>query len=335
MRIHAPIPRGSGARVLHDTLVAGIDGYRVASYSPWWTLCPPALPFFSSSRAQLVHTAADYGMWFKRPGVPLVATLHNYVCDPFMRPYSSPLQYLHYRTDLRWFSRRTLAKADVVVAVSRFVADLARSDMGVERTIQVIYNGVDEQRFTPARTARATGPFRVLFSGNFSRRKRAELLPRLAALLGPGFEVWVTGDPGRAALRSSTTQLRHVGQVAHADMPELYRQVDALFMPSVREGFGLAVAEAMASALPVVACRESALPELVLDGEGGMLCAVDDVDGYTEALRRLAAEPALVRGMGEFNRARVEQMFTAQRMVADYRQLFERVLDRDPSLLRG
>jgi glycosyltransferase involved in cell wall biosynthesis len=121
--------------------------------------------------------------------------------------------------------------------------------------------------------------------------------------------------------------LRPLGRIEHADMPAVYQSMDVLFMPSVREGFGLCVAEAMACGLPVVACRESAMPELVEESSGGMLCPVDDVQCYADAIKQLAGDFAAARRMGEFNRARVEQQFTQARMVSEYRNLFESVLD--------
>jgi glycosyltransferase involved in cell wall biosynthesis len=110
-------------------------------------------------------------------------------------------------------------------------------------------------------------------------------------------------------------------------MPNVYRNVDALFMPSVREGFGLCVAEAMSCGLPVVAADASALPELVHPGQGGFLCPIDDVSAFAEAFRHLAQAPEQARSMGQYNRALVEQRFTLGRMVAEYRQLFEEILD--------
>jgi glycosyltransferase involved in cell wall biosynthesis len=100
-----------------------------------------------------------------------------------------------------------------------------------------------------------------------------------------------------------------------------------LFMPSMREGFGLCVAEAMACGLPVVVDGGSAMPELVLDGKGGFICQGDDLDCYTEAFRRLAGDRRLAREMGAFNRVRVEERFTLARMVSEYSRLFEEVLD--------
>jgi glycosyltransferase involved in cell wall biosynthesis len=329
MRIHAPVPAGSGARVLHDTLGEGIEGYRVVPYSAWWTLAPPLLSLFSSGKADLVHTAADYGLFFRRRGMPLVVTLHNYVCDSFMRPYSSLLQYLHYRSDLRWFTRRTLLVADRVVAISRFVMHRVREDLGISVPMRLIYNGVDEQRFVPPVRGRGKhGPVRVLFCGNLIPRKRPHLLVPLANALGRDFEIHYTaGLAAQGGLMdrpaAGAARLVNLGNLRHADMPTVYQNVDLLFMPSVREGFGLCVAEAMACGLPVVAANASALPELVTDGDGGCLCPVDDLGAYVRAIRTLADSTQERARMGQFNRARVEAEFTLARMTMEYRQLFD------------
>jgi glycosyltransferase involved in cell wall biosynthesis len=332
MKVFSPVPRGSGVEVLHGALAEAIAGYRLRTYSPWWSLLPPALPALSAGDADLIHASADYGAFFARAGVPLVVTVHNYTSDRFMRAYSSRLQYLHYRTDLRWFGRMTLARANVVVAISRFIGDLIRRDLGVDPPLRTIYNGVDHERFVPPPKRPAAIPFRVLFCGNLNRRKRAHLLPQLAAALDERFEIHFTagladGGLSAAHVASGGAQLRPLGRIEHAAMPSVYQNMDALFMPSVREGFGLCVAEAMACGLPVVACRESALPELVEPGLGGMLCAVDDVPAFAGALRQLADDRDLASRMGEYNRARVEQRFTLKRMVGEYRELFEAVLD--------
>ena len=138
----SPIARGSGVEVLHRSLVDGIPGYRVRCYSPWWSLFPPALATLSSGKVDLVHASADYGVFFKRRGVPLVATIHNYTSDRFMRAFSSRMQYLHYRTDLRLFSRMTVNTASVVVAISQYMADLVNTDLDVRRPIRLIYNDI-------------------------------------------------------------------------------------------------------------------------------------------------------------------------------------------------
>jgi glycosyltransferase involved in cell wall biosynthesis len=103
--------------------------------------------------------------------------------------------------------------------------------------------------------------------------------------------------------------------------------MDILLMPTVREGFGLSVAEAMATALPVVASDCSSIPELVDNGEGGYLCPVGDVGAFAEKINFLAANPSLRKEMGEYNRDKAVRMFRLDQMVEGYKQLFEEVLD--------
>ncbi len=334
--ILAPVVRGSGATVLHQELERVLPSYRLCTYSRWLELFPPLmLGVGRGTKPSLVHTGLEYGWWFRRSGIPLVVTAHNYVLDRSMRPYVDAVRYLHYRTDLRWFARLGGASACAVAAVSAYVARRLREDLGLSLTPRVIYNGVDTGRFRPFGPAAARGPFRILYCGNLNARKRPHLLAPLAAALGSGFEILYTrglgpGAAGPVGAGGGAARLTCVGAMKHGDMTQLYNRVDALFMPSVREGFGLCVAEAMACGLPVVACNASALPELVIDGQGGYLCAVDAVQAYAAALRRIAADPASARRMGEFNRERVRQLFTLERMGKDYRLLFEEVLDKGP-----
>lgn len=336
MKILSPVVTGSGVEVVHGALAEALPGYRLRRYSPYWSLLPPALPLIGRGAADIVHAAADYGVWFARHDVPLVVTVHNYTSDRAMRDYSSRLQYLHYRTDLRAFTRWTLACASTVVAISEFIGSVMRDDLDTDVPIRTIYNGVDHTRFLPTSQPRDRDSFRVLFCGNLNRRKRAHLLPALAAALDSAFEIHYTAGLSDTMLRdagkrSGGARLIPLGRIKHGDMPGIYQSMDALFMPSVREGFGLCVAEAMACGLPVVACRESAMPELVDVPHGGMLCDVDDVPGFAEALLTLADDPARAAGMGQFNRARVESQFTLTRMVDDYRELFEELLDKRTS----
>ena len=115
-------------------------------------------------------------------------------------------------------------------------------------------------------------------------------------------------------------------------MPKLYTEVDMLLFPTVREGFGLAVAEAMACGLPVITTNCSSLPELIDDKAGGFLCANGNVDDFAEKINILAHAPALRREMGEYNRSKVEQYFSLGKMAREYKELFEEVLSVEDSI---
>ena len=328
MNIYSPMATGNGAHVVHQMLEAGIPGYNVCSYNPWWTIAPPALSLLCrATRQDIVHTTPDYAIFNARKGVPLVITFHNYVLDAYMADYSNPIQRFHYTTSLKWFTGRACRRAKVITAVSRFTAQLANTELSLQKNIRVIYNGVDEQRFFPAKSGQHSGKtIKVLFSGNLSRRKGADLLPGILKQLNPGIELlYTTGLRCKQRLPEHPA-LTCAGQVPHAEMPELYRQADILLFPTVREGLALAAIEAMACGLPIVASDSSSMPELVANDRGGFLCPVGDAKQFAARVNELAESASLRQQMGEYNRARVEEKFTLQRMVNEYRELFEETL---------
>lgn len=126
MNVYSPMPRGSGAIVVHRMLEDRLPDYKVFGYNPYFELMPPLLKWaVPHAEPELNHTTPDHAIFFRRADVPLVVTFHNLVIDRFMQAYSSRLQWLHYSTDLRWSLRRSLRAATLITAVSRFTADLA------------------------------------------------------------------------------------------------------------------------------------------------------------------------------------------------------------------
>jgi len=328
-RIVSPMATGNGAYVVHTWLQKHIPGYRVVPYNPYWTVLPFLLPLFRDTRADLVHTTPDYAAFFRVHGKPLILSFQNYVLDPFMRAYSSPAQRLHYRTGLRWLTRRAVSQADAITAVSKFTAEKATADLGIAQKIRIIYNGVDESVFTPpADQHTPRRPLTVLFSGNLTRRKGAHLLPEIARHLDPCVRIVYTTGLRATARLAAIPQIESLGAVPYPQMPALYQRVDLLLMPTAREGLSLAVLEAMACGLPVVGSDASSMSELIIHGKGGYLCPLDAAGGFADAINRLAADSKTRREMGQYNRARIESQFTLAQMVSEYRELFESVLVR-------
>jgi glycosyltransferase involved in cell wall biosynthesis len=88
------------------------------------------------------------------------------------------------------------------------------------------------------------------------------------------------------------------------------------------------VLEAMAAGKPVVAARSGGTPEVVVDGETGLLYRPGDVTALRETLIRLAGDPALRRQLGEAGRARVVEHFGVDRMVKEYESLYLKLTER-------
>lgn len=328
-KVISPMPLGTGAIVVHHMLEDRLDNYRVIPYSPKATYFPPCLRWcVPRPRADIVHTTPDHAPLLYQAGVPLVVTYHNFVVDSYMRPYSTIAQRIHYSTDLRFFLRRSLKLADRVTAVSKFTADLIRSELGFEGEVKVIPNGVETERFRLVKGSHVRSKPRVLFSGNPSVRKGSQWLPDIARKLRGKATILATADRGSPwAARFRGAGIEVLDKIPFSAMPELYRSVDALLLPSVREGDCLAVLEAMSSGLPVIASNCSGLADRVHHRDGGYICETGNVEQFVKAIEHIA-DPQLRRTMGEYNRQRAVQEFSWQRMVASYRKIFDEISAR-------
>ena len=111
------------------------------------------------------------------------------------------------------------------------------------------------------------------------------------------------------------------------DVPALMHALDVFAMPSIWEGFGLVLLEAMAAGKPIVASRVATIPEVVVDGETGLLVPAGDAAALADALASLAAHPELARHMGEAGRERLRQRFSIDKMVGDTETLYRELLD--------
>jgi len=326
-KIISPMATSSGAYVLHKMLEDRISCYTVRGYPPKLTFMPFFLPLFIKTYdADLIHTVPDYGLFFYKPRKPMVTTIHHYMCDGKMDPYSSFLQRIHYRTDLKWYIKRSLVLSDVITAVSNYTARHVRKNIKISQTIHVIKNGIDESFFRPFHSRPPSKKLKVLFSGNLTKRKGAQWLPLIAKKLNSGIKINCTGGFRKEIHNYFSSQINWLGNIEHFDMPSIYGQHDILLAPSTREGFGLAIAEAMACGLPVVASDCSAIPELIDDSRGGFLCPVGDVECFAEKINLLADSPQTRLEMGQYNRLKIEKYFTVKRMVNEYKKLFETIL---------
>jgi glycosyltransferase involved in cell wall biosynthesis len=165
------------------------------------------------------------------------------------------------------------------------------------------------------------------------QKAHAALLRAVAALAPgrPGLRLAVIGDGAeRAALEALAAELGIAERVLFTgirrDVRALLPGLDVSCLSSVHEGVPLVVLESMAAGLPVVATAVGALPELVRDGEDGLLVPAGDVDALAARLARLVDEPELRAAMGARARTRAENDFALDRTVLGYQQLVEELL---------
>jgi glycosyltransferase involved in cell wall biosynthesis len=266
----------------------------------------------------------DGFLWARRRAVPFVASLKGIVADELRNERGWVRMLLGVQA--RW-ERRNTERADRVVVTSRYQAEVARREYGVpESRVAVVPECVDVERWQAdfARAPRRPRPGPVVLSvARMYPRKRLGDLLRAAVTLRsriPGVQVRIVGQgPEGEELRRLHAELGLgeaavlLGDVSRAELAEEYVNADCFCLPSVQEGFGIVFLEAMIAALPIVACRAAAVPEVVLDGRTGVLAPPRDPAGLAAALESVLTRPERAREMGAAGRARVVE-FTPERV---------------------
>jgi len=290
-------------------------------------------------------------------GIPLVVTAHS--IEP-LRPWKR--EQLGRGADVSaWAERTALEAADAVIAVSTEMrGDLLRHYALAPERVYVIPNGVDTEIYRPASGQTRLQRFEidparpyVLFVGRISRQKGLLHLIQAASHLRAGTQVVLcAGAPDtpeiarevEAAVARARAERPGIvwipEMVDRATAVELYSHAAVFCCPSVYEPFGLINLEAMACEVPVVASAVGGIPEVVVDGETGLLVPVElvehdgvvaprDPEGFARDLARalndLLDDAGLRRTMGVKGRQRAESLFSwgavARRTLELYRAL--------------
>ncbi len=292
--------------VVHDDS----PGYSVAELTSFaWRLMRDRLDLFHATHYVLPP------LWRTRA----VVTIHDiiHLLYPQFLPSRAALFYA------RSMIRRALTRADRIVTVSYNTRqDLVDYFQIPAARIDVIYNGVSP-RFHPGvsreekeRVASKLGltfPYLLFLGGEkphknvrnvvraFAKARQERSLPHSLVLAGP-----LPANPARlealiAALELNTV-VRRPGVVEDADLPGLYAGAEAFLYPTLYEGFGLPVVEAMACGTPVLTSATSALQEIA----GGYACLVDpmDVNAIASGIAQLATDEAARAEFAELGRKR-------------------------------
>ncbi len=242
--------------------------------------------------------------------------------------YGSPL----------WLRRQLSRWVDSYVAVSTEIAENARSHgLATEPKLTVIDNGIDLEKYTPRpewrREVRAefgvSDTARVIgIVGRLVEVKNVGLLLRSCLPhLGAETQLFIVGDgPERNALESAATQhpnggfARFLGQ--RKDVARLLNGIDLFALSSKIEGHPLAVIEAMATGLPVLAPKVGGIPDMVEDGRTGFLAGLVG-SAYAERLTDALSQSASWPAMGQAGRAVAAERFSSETMAERYLALYE------------
>lgn len=321
------IRRGSGTYVGMQVLGHALEslGHTVEFETPRRRLPVYTLERLIFNRSLRASTSFDLTVGFDMDGYRIaeerthVAALKGVIADEVLFESGMTRRTMALQAGCE---RLHVHRAARVLATSRYSAERARQLYGLAGLPAVVPELIDvaEWRKLLALRPATSSRFTVLFAGRHYRRKRLELLVGAAALLRrriPKLEVRIVGSgPCTAALQRLSRRLKledtvvWLGDVSRSALAAEYNRADIFCLPSVQEGFGIVLLEAMAAGKPIVAARAGAIPEVA---PHGTLVEPESAEAIAAAIQELHDSPESREVMARKGSLWVEQ-FEAPRV---------------------
>ncbi|MHA2046283.1 MAG: N-acetyl-alpha-D-glucosaminyl L-malate synthase BshA [Candidatus Thorarchaeota archaeon] len=298
-----------------------------------------------SSKIDLIHShyAIPHAMaaYMAREivGVPYVVTLHG-----------SDVHTLGLDPAYKPVVQHTVEKANAVTAVSEFLKKKAHEELGIEREIHVIPNFIDVERFkhlsgirlyvesgcvglrTEEEAQEINPEERILLhASNFRKVKRVVNIVETMRIVVdhfPEVRLIIAGDgPTRIEVERKIEELDLCNNVhllgVKSNMQEIMCSADVFLLNSTLEGMPLVLLEAMACSVPVVTTPAGGIPELVRPGKDGAVTKGFEQEEYAQTIIELLENDSKRKSLGKAGRKRVEESFSAERIVKMYENVFQ------------
>jgi glycosyltransferase involved in cell wall biosynthesis len=330
----------------HEVYAAAVPG------SPLWA----ELSFlterctFPLSRLNYLNNVTSLAGFIRAHGIEIVHAhaARDYYLAALAVKLASPSRLVltrHALFPLRKRNRPLMRSASRVIAVSQAVAESLRRNNVVDSSkITVVHNGIDVTRFDRSASAavkRDDVPAVVGLVGHLAPIKGQDVFIRAAGLITArrrGVRFVVIGedkDPKMEYRRSLEKLVAELGLSGIVAMPGWHDDIASvlssltLFVSAARsEPFGLAIVEAMATGLPIVAAASEGALEIIEDGVTGKLVPVDDFERLAEAISNLLDDPDECSRLGRNAKLSARQRFSLERMARDTESVYREVLAR-------
>ena len=281
-----------------------------------------------SSQIDLLE-CPDWEGWhaFVKVKIPIVTRIHGSV---------SYFNHLENKTRSRlmyFLERRALMRSDAIIAVSNFAGQLTEQLFRTGKSYEVIYNGVDMQKFKPVTPVQQEGSEgTILYFGSLMRKKGCLEIPYIfnkVVAQRPNSRLILTGKDTIDHLSGLSVwemmqkefspealpRVKYTGAVPYQEMQQLIAESEVCIFPSYAEAFPISWLEAMSMSKAIVASNIGWANESIEDQKSGFLVNPSDHREYSEKILALQNNPDLKREMGREARRRIDDFFDQKKII--------------------
>jgi len=258
-----------------------------------------------------------------RPQIKLLITFEGPFSPPFLK---------------RLILKTLYKRVDTFIYISEYVRQekLKAFPALKNRTGRIIYNGTSPLICTSHLT-KFSECYKIVAVSFLIGWKNIDTLIRAISIIvhnmnQQNVELFILGDgPEYKNLSNLIKALKlekHVMLMGNRnDVGDFLQQCNLFTHPSVAEGFGLVVSEAMLAGLPIIAAKAGALPELIIDGESGLLVDPLDAQAWAEAIIKLMNDATFAKQLGDNGKFRAKNMFSVEKFVANYEKFYKEIIN--------
>lgn len=222
-----------------------------------------------------------------------------------------------------------------IIAVSEAVKNYSVThDKISAKKIAVIRNGIDLRKFSSLPEKDFGDPPVIGVVGRLEEQKGHKYLFEALNLIKTiPWILWVVGDGSRKnnlerLAKDLNLRERIIFLGARRNVPEILSKIDIVVMPSLWEGLGIAALEAAAAGKPIVASRVGGIPEIISDGETGILVEPGNVKSLADGLEHVLLGKIDAKDMGARAKEMVREKFSVEKMVEEYEMLYEELVNK-------
>ncbi len=332
---------------IHYILIRNIPFFRVQNFlSKAKKYCNNLM---KSKLIDIFHFNGPSGCVFYKKNLPTVMTIHHSVLSTLkvLSHYPSSLFSIDTIQECNpfniWLESKSIKSVNQIIAVSHHTASQIKGRGVLENSINVVHNGIDV--FSPP-TKSEQNKIRqklgisekvILFVGRLDQRKGPIFLVKaindLRKIIKEDFKCIIVGDgPQKTQIinyikkNNLWSYFSFIKKIKYKDLRKLYYICDLLVLPSLYEGLGLVLLEAMASKKPVIGTNSGGIPEIIKHNENGYLIPLGSIKNLTNAIKKILMNRVLADKMGERGYKIIQKKFTWERAVKETLSIYNKIL---------